>query len=182
MFRAHLPLLPRYRRPLRVRDTASLVAAAAAAVMAVLLGARDRFPLLGILRKKTKPDHHCKYSYLLGLSMPSAPPFTPADHKSAPLGGCRGDGCSSDYHCKYSYFTSAPPFTPAGHNSAPFGDSLALKSVSISIHFACSNPSYFINPSTPPSQLNPFRTAVPFWGHTTQNLSGLCPRRDRSPI
>ena len=29
-----------------------------------------------------------------------------------------------------------------------------------------------------PAQINPFSTAVPFWGHTTQNLTGLSPRRD----
>ena len=29
-----------------------------------------------------------------------------------------------------------------------------------------------------PSVLNPFRTAVPFWGRTTSNLSGLSPKRD----
>ena len=28
--------------------------------------------------------------------------------------------------------------------------------------------------------LEPFRTAVPFWGQTTQNLTGLPPQRDRS--
>ena len=28
---------------------------------------------------------------------------------------------------------------------------------------------------------NPFRTAVPFWGQTTKNLTGLSPKRDCSP-
>ena len=30
-------------------------------------------------------------------------------------------------------------------------------------------------------QLNPFRSAVPFWGQITHNLTGLSPKRDCSP-
>ena len=32
-----------------------------------------------------------------------------------------------------------------------------------------------------PNSTNPFRTAVPFWGQTTQNLSGLSLKRNCSP-
>ena len=30
--------------------------------------------------------------------------------------------------------------------------------------------------------INPFRTAVPFWGHTTQIVSDLSPKRDCGPL
>ena len=34
---------------------------------------------------------------------------------------------------------------------------------------------------TPGYTINPFRTAVPFWGQTSQSLSSLSPKRDCGP-
>ena len=35
-----------------------------------------------------------------------------------------------------------------------------------------------VSPQNGTAVLNPFRTAVPFWGQTTSKLSGLPPKRD----
>ena len=36
----------------------------------------------------------------------------------------------------------------------------------------------FVFPNNIPVYIKPFRTAVPFWGQTTQILSSLSPKRD----